>query len=197
MKTQLLKNVKDFSLIFVVMGALIIGACHQSSNKSDGETTKEEIVKSPKMDLHTAIVMGNLSMINNHIAYGSDLNVKEPMAGSTPMISAALFGKTEIIKLLIDAGADVNATNNENSTALHTAAFFCHQDIVKLLIENNIDQSVRNVHGSTALESVQAPFEVVKPVYEFLNKELKPLGINIDYDQMKAQRPVIAEMLSE
>ena len=62
------------------------------------------------------------------------MNIKEPMGGSTPLISASLFGKTEIAKLLINAGANLDIQNNDGSTALITASFFCRLEIVKMLL---------------------------------------------------------------
>ncbi len=196
MKTLTIKIMRNSSFALALISVLFLNACTQTTSKKE-TTTSQVKVKKPKMDIHTAAVMGNVSMINDHIAYGSDLNIKEPMGGSTAMTTAALFGHTEIVEALITGGADVNALNNEGSTALHTAAFFCYQDIVKVLLENEVDQTVRNVHGSTALESVQAPFDSVKGIYEYLNGELKPLGITIDYDRVEKTRPIIAEILSK
>ena len=89
-------------------------------------------VKAPNMDIHAATLLGDLEAIEQHIQAGSDLNEKEPAVGSTPLISAAVFGKTEIARALIEAGADVNLKNNEGSTALHTAAFLCRLEIVEI-----------------------------------------------------------------
>ncbi len=79
----------------------------------------------PAVDIHTAVLKGDIKTIKQHIAAKANLNVKESFGGNTPLISAALFGKTEIAKLLMDAGAMLNIQNNEGSTALFTAAFFC------------------------------------------------------------------------
>jgi len=40
---------------------------------------------------------------------------------NTPLHKAAQFGYISIIQLLIENGADVNASNNEGETALHYA----------------------------------------------------------------------------
>ena len=147
------------------------------------------------MDIHSATVLGDLDAIKQHIAAGSDLNVKEPAMGSTPLISAAVFGKTEIAKALIDAGADVNLINQEGSTALHSAAFLCRMEIVEILLAYGADRELLNNYGSTALQSVLAPFANVKPIYEQFNKDLGPLGFKLDYEYAEATRPKIAEML--
>jgi ankyrin repeat protein len=98
-------------------------------------------VKAPDVDLHTAVITDNMEAVKQHIAAGSDLNVRDPFGGSSPLISATVFGKTEMAKVLIDAGVDLNFQNTEGSTALHTAAFFCRPEIVQLLLEKNVDQN--------------------------------------------------------
>jgi ankyrin repeat protein len=139
--------------------------------------------------------MGNLEAIRQHIEAGSDLNEKEPMGGSSPMITAITFGKTEVALALIAAGADVNFKNNEGSTPLHTAAFFCRTEIVKALLDKGADKNIRNNAGSTALESVAGSFENVKPIYDYLMTAYGPLGLELDYEKIKTTRPVIAGML--
>jgi uncharacterized protein len=151
--------------------------------------------KKPEVDLHSAVMTNNINAVKQHIAAKSDLNVKDPMGGSTPLITAALFGKTEIARILIEAGANLDARNNDGSTALFTAAFFCRTEIVKQLLKHNADKSIRNKYGQTALEALQTPFEQIKPVYDMLGNALAPMGLTIDYAQIEQSRPVIAEML--
>ena len=152
-------------------------------------------VAAPSTSLHAVVVQGNLDIVNQHIQVGSDLNVIEPSGGSSPLISAALFSKTEIAITLIEAGADVNFQNNEGSTPLHTAAFFCRPEIVEALLENGADKSIRNNSGSTAFDGVAGQFEQVKVIYEYFEATLGPLGLELDYDQLKETRPKIAKML--
>lgn len=45
------------------------------------------------------------------------------------------------------------------------------------------------------MEIVTIPFEDMKGAYDAIGAGLKPLGIKLDYDQIKAARPKIAEML--
>ena len=115
--------------------------------------------------------------------------------GSSPLISAAVFGKTDISRELIKAGADVNLQNNEGSTALHSSAFLCRLEITEMLLENGANKDLNNNHGSTALQSVLAPFSDVKFIYDLFSKDLGPLGFKLDYDYVEATRPRIAELL--
>jgi len=156
---------------------------------------KVVIHTAPSMGLHEAVVRGDLQVVMEHIKAGSDLNVKDPTGGSSPLIVAALLGKTEIANALIEAGADLDSQNNEGSTPLHTAAFFCRTEIVKALLDHGADASIRNNAGSTALESVTAPFEAVKGIYDYFRQTLGPIGLQLDDEYLRATRPVVAEML--
>ncbi len=142
-----------------------------------------------------AVIQGNLEVVREHIKSGTDLNMTEPSGGSSPLISAAVFGKTEVALALIDAGADVNFKNNEGSTPLHTAAFFCRPEIVETLLANGADKTMKNKTGSTALETVTVPFELVEGIYNYFGKTLGPLGLELDFEEIQKTRPLIAEML--
>ena len=49
------------------------------------------------------------------------LDAKEDYGGSTPLILAAIFGKKEVARILMDAGADLELRNSKGSTAFHDA----------------------------------------------------------------------------
>ncbi len=137
----------------------------------------------------------NIDAVKQHIAAGSDLNVKDPFGGSSPLITAAVFGKNEEAKILIDAGADLNFRNNDGSTALHSAAFFCRPEIVKMLLDKNADKTIKNNFGATAYETVASPFADVKNIYPMMEKALGPMGLKLDYAYIEKTRPEIAQML--
>jgi len=151
--------------------------------------------KGPRVNLQVAIIQGNIKAVEQHIKAETDLNIKESTGGSTPLITACTFGKTEIAKALIDAGADLNIQNNDGSTALITASFFCRTEIVQYLLDAGANQTITNHVGSTAIQSVMAPFDAVKPIYEAIENGLKPLGFKLDYKHLEKTRPIIAEML--
>ena len=150
--------------------------------------------KPPQVGLHLAALQGNLAAIHQHIQAGSDLNEKDAY-GSTPLIIAATFGKTEVAKAVIEAGADVDITNNDGSTPLHIAAFFCRTEIVKALLDKGANKYLRNIAGSTALDIVAAPFDDDKGIYDQFGAALGPLGLELDYEQIKMTRPKIAALL--
>ena len=202
-KTKIMKVPKINSLEMLLNVSfcilLLMSSCAQSgdSNKitSESNSKAESIVEKPKIDIQTAIMSDKLEIVKQHIAAGADINMTDQMSGSTPLISAATFGKISIVKALIDAKADLNIKNNDGAAALHVAAFFCQVEIVQLLIDAKADKTTKNNFGATPRESVIGPFIQVKPFYEMLQEQLGPLGLKIDLSEIEKKRPVIAMML--
>ncbi len=153
--------------------------------------------KAPETDLFMAVITGDLGGVQQHIEAGSDLNITEPTRGSNPLMTAALLGKTDIALALIDGGADIDTQNFEGSTALITAAFFCRTEIVKAQLDKGADKSLKNRAGRTALDAVSRPFEEAKDTYDKLGAAMAPLGLVLDYERIKTERPVIAELLQQ
>ncbi|MEM6380593.1 MAG: ankyrin repeat domain-containing protein, partial [Bacteroidota bacterium] len=143
----------------------------------------------------TAVISGNVEAVRQHIEAGTNLNEKEAMTGSTPLISAMTFDKPQIAKVLIDAGVDLAIKNNDGSTALHTAAFFGRIELVQMLIDAGADKTIKNNFGATPGQTVLGDFSEVKPFYEMLIQQLKPMGFELDMAEVEKARPVVAMML--
>jgi hypothetical protein len=194
MKSQNILSFRGITQLIFLATLLIITSCG-GQKKEEQSTASKTDVKPPQIDIHTAVVTGNLEALKQHIAAGTDLNEKDPFGGSSPLISAAVFGKTEEAKLLIEAGADLNFQNNDGSTALHTAAFFCRPEIVKMLLDRGVDKTIKNKFDATAYQSVSGPFSEVKSSYHMMGKVLGPMGLKLDYAYIEKTRPEIAAML--
>lgn len=70
--------------------------------------------------------------------YVVDLNIRD-MFGHTALLSIISGGDYDMVKLLVDAGADVNIPNASGWTPLMDAAISGHVDIVKLLLDHGAD----------------------------------------------------------
>lgn len=64
------------------------------------------------------------------ITAGTDLNIEDSYTGWTPLMNASYCGDTEIVELLIEAGADQNIKNDNGRTALYYA---CLEETAKPL----------------------------------------------------------------
>ncbi len=77
------------------------------------------------------------------------------MDGFRPLQLAAFFGHAQVVRVLLDAGADVAArsTNGMALQALHSAAASGHIGIVSMLLEAGADPNSEQVGGYTALDA--------------------------------------------
>jgi len=84
---------------------------------------------------------------------GADVNLpsRESMK-VTPLASAAAAKQTEIARLLIAHGANVNARAASGHIPLHEAAGNGNVELVTLLIENGADVNARTDDGKTPLD---------------------------------------------
>lgn len=80
---------------------------------------------------------------------GADAHLKNK-GGDTPLLVAAKYGKREAVKMLLQAGANMNE-QNQGYTALMIAARRGYEGIVELLIEKHADLDIKNEVGMTAL----------------------------------------------
>jgi uncharacterized protein len=197
MKTLNNNYLKAITRIFSVAGLLLIASCTgmKNSEQESKQSASQTKIKPPQIDIHTAVLTENHEVLQQHILAGSNLNQEDPFGGSSPLITAAVFGKTEMAQTLIEAGADLNFQNKDGSTALHTAAFFCRPEIVKMLLDKGADKTIKNKFGATAYESVAAPFAEAKNGYDMMGKMLAPMGLKLDYAHLQKTRPEIATML--
>lgn len=198
MKTIKIKSLR--AIINISLAVLLLNfSCAESGDKSKVNSTNNSEtaskIEAPEMDIQMAILTDNIDVVKQHVKAGTYLNKKDAMSGSTPLITASSFGKKNMAKVLIDAGADLSIQSNDGATALHTAAFFCRTEIVQMLIDAKSDKSIRNSFGATPRESVMGPFEQVKPIYVMLQQQLAPMGMQYDLDHIEKTRPIIAEML--
>jgi ankyrin repeat protein len=70
-------------------------------------------------------------------------------AGNSLLMHAVLYGNADTVKLLLERGADANATNNAGATPLLRAAG--NHDKIKLLIKHGANVNARSALGNTPL----------------------------------------------
>jgi len=83
----------------------------------------------------------------------SGANVNAPSAGVPPIVIAALQRRLDVVGLLIDNAADVNAKDTSGRTALIIAAENGRKDMVELLVAKGADVNSRDNRGTTPLSA--------------------------------------------
>src|SRR2546428_7317609 len=97
---------------------------------------------------YAAIRVNDLAKLQALVKAGPSDAAKDER-GITPLMYAAAAGSLEAVKLLVEAGADVNARNDMNSTALMWAA--TEIDKMRLLLQPRADLNATSTHGRSAL----------------------------------------------
>ena len=96
-----------------------------------------------------ATVDGNLRRMRLLHFAGANINARGN--SGVPLFLAAGEGKLEVVRYLLDEGADVNAHENLGNTALAEAAYYGHLTVVKELLLRGADiNSVGD--GGTSLD---------------------------------------------
>ena len=93
------------------------------------------------------------------LANGAQIDARDEN-GDTPLIRAAGYGQTDIVRLLLDRAANVEATNQEGQSALAAAACVCAMatmndtlEIEKMLLQRRSEIGARDKQGGFALLS--------------------------------------------
>ena len=157
-----------------------------TENNESVETTVSLSVEEPTIDLITAVIDDDLETVNQHIAYGSDLNVQDGTFSNTPLNFAGIYGLTDIANALIDAGADLNLINDDNFTPLCNAAAWGHTSVVTILLDAGADLSAKCFETQIGV-SVTLSIAIGAPYSDYIKSLYVDHGekYNIPYDETK------------
>jgi ankyrin repeat protein len=134
--------------------------------------------------LMKAVKNNDAAAVKKMIQAGVDVNELEN--GDAPLVMAAYQGRDEIVKMLLEAGADVTAVDpGMKATALHAAAYAGRTTAARLLIAHGIDIDKQGPHnGYTALHDAiwQSHIETARVIIE--------AGANLSLKSNQGQTPL-------
>jgi len=138
----------------------------------------------------TSVNRGDYTNVKKNIDKGANVNAIN-LWGNTALMEASSNGHTEIVKLLIEQGADVNAQPKLNGiTALMLASSNGHTEIAKLLIKAGADVNAQSKHGTALIKAWQEGYtEIAKLLIEegadvnvMTIIEVRSFGFREDYE---------------
>ena len=100
-----------------------------------------------------AAFAGEIGAVKQLIAIGVDVNWPDEELGDKALHRAAMEGHVEIMRLLMDNGADINAADAFGERPLHYAADAGHMEAVRQLIERGAQVNAVDSDHRTAADS--------------------------------------------
>ncbi|KAL2271651.1 hypothetical protein VTJ83DRAFT_1022 [Remersonia thermophila] len=104
-----------------------------------------------------------------------DINVAD-YAGNTPLQIAALNGYDDIVRLLVDAGCNLDCVNNEKDTPLLDAVENGHLEVVKILLEAGVNPRKANAQGEEPIERVNDDLDNADEIRKVLREAREKMG---------------------
>ena len=124
-----------------------------------------------------AIHKGRTSLVKYLIENGADVNYSSPkkcLKGSTPVMCAILCDNLDALRLLYDAGANINIRHDTGDTLLVTAAKWHSYSIVRFLLEKPINHTIDDLEVAACfLFDISSSTEAMNVVFDLLRVALQ------------------------
>jgi ankyrin repeat protein len=112
--------------------------------------------------LTLAITRGQDEVALLLMAHGASLDardrtgyLREMNPGNSPAYYAAIYGRTRVLKAMLERGVSPNQRDRNGRTLLMLAAENGHRDTVRMLLASGADPNARSVSGETVLEAAR------------------------------------------
>lgn len=110
--------------------------------------------------LYEAVSRRELSLVTALLQYRANPNEPGHRSTRTPLAVAADFGDVEILRALLEHGADPNGIRTNSLTPLYKAASGNKTEAVRVLLEHNADVHKANSAGQTPLYTAATQCDV-------------------------------------
>ncbi|XP_030751415.1 uncharacterized protein LOC115878949, partial [Sitophilus oryzae] len=108
-------------------------------------------------------------VVKRLISHNADVSIKENCLGWSPLHRACEEGNLDVVRVLLDAGANVSDVTKFKDTPLHRAVGKGHEGIVEELVRRGGDVTAVNGRGESVLDIARK--RQSKEILELLGKE--------------------------
>lgn len=136
---------KRFTLLLLalVLTAVIASAAtRRDFERMEGDDEDELPADFSEEESHNLLRFareGNVEGVAESLAKGGFIDWREPASGQTALMAASLSGHVNVIKALLERGADRTRGEKDGYTPLHGAAFQGRADAALALLEAGFD----------------------------------------------------------
>lgn len=145
--------------------------------------------KAAEEDIWVALALGRLDLVRRHVEVVDDIETIVTPEGSPILVAASALGHVDIVKYLLEIGADTEARDSIGSTALLVAALFGYEEIAKVLLENAADVSTVNYQGTDLNGALQLDWDIT-------NRIATLIGIVLEEEELKHARVKVKELVN-
>jgi ankyrin repeat protein len=129
-----------------------LGACLLLAVGAPARTEGEEQTQpKPTMGFHAAARDGDIQELRANLFWSQDVNERDGPLKMTPLHRCLANRHVGASRVLIEGGADIQATDRDDRTPLHYAADAGVPAIAELLLDKGADINARTKDGSTPL----------------------------------------------
>lgn len=133
--------------------------------------------------LYEAAATGDVAQVKEHVGKKADLNAPDTF-GNTALSYAVEAYNVDVVKILLDGGANPNAKDRNGATPLMTACISGQLDVVEVLVAGKADLAAKDRTGATALHGA-----VMMGRYEIVETLIKA-GADVNAKDNAGQMPL-------
>ena len=123
---------------------------HDDSSEEEGE--EEEPLTEADLDLLDAVSRNDTAGVQHALRNGANVNSVCETYYRTPLMEACRHGYDDIVRILLDAGADARWSINRYNSVMFAAISYGHLTIVEILLNHDNDLlEIENKNGETPL----------------------------------------------
>ena len=127
------------------------GTAPEKYKSSDNSKKEDEEYKK----IHSAIRWDKLIELKKLVTNAEQANITDTVNGNKPIHIAAQNGHFEIVKFLVESGADIGSKDGKGNTAIHMSVGYDYYHISKYLLDMGADGNATNDLGHIALRGLE------------------------------------------